>query len=295
MRIKNILAGVGSLVFTVLLWLLQMIPEPENEQFKAEHSDVFMVNYNLLWSNKVYIGVFLFLFSALMIIINNFYLYSKPHKRWLCIYMDHVMKVLFQGEYGTTRITIFKIRYGYKFILLYCGRAFIKCFWSHWKDGLLWEHVKNIPNPFKKYICMYARCSNPHQGGSSTYFPIAKEATEISGIVSKCIYNKRIETIETDMISDFFTPKKMLKDYNKKERGRIANYEKANYLNFQKMRCIHRLSNHLYAEPIYDNKENLWGVFVVDIESPSSNVISNNHKGISNAVQVISLSLNHFK
>lgn len=295
MRIKNILTGIGSFVFTVLLWLLQMIPEPENEQFKAEHSDVFMANYNWLWNNKVHIGIFLFIFAAILIVINNLYLYSKPHKRWLRIYMDHVMKVVFQGEYSTTRITIFKIKYGYQFILSYCVRAFVKCLHSHWKEDLLWEHAKNIPNPFKEYICMYTRCSNPHQKGSSTYFPIAKEVSEISGIVSKCIYNKRIETIETEMISDFFNSKKILKNYTKKEKERIANYAKANNLNFQKMRCIHRLSNHLYAEPIYDNKENIWGVFVVDIESPSSNVISNNHKGISNAVQVISLSLNHFK
>lgn len=295
MRVKNILSGIGSLIFTVLLWLLQMIPEPGDEQLKKNHSDVFMVNYNLLWDNKVYVGIFLFVFAATLIVINNLYLYSKPHKRWLRIYMDHVMKVVFQGEYSTTRITIFKIRYGYQFILSYCGRAFVKCLHSHWKEDLLWAHVKNIPNPFKEYICMYTRCSNPHQSGSSTYFPIAKEKSEISGIVSKCIYNKRIETIETEMISDFFAPKKVLKNYNKKEKSRIENYARANHLDFQKMRCIHRLSNHLYAEPIYNNKEAIWGVFVVDIESSNNNVISNNHKGISNAVQVISLSLNHFK
>ena len=295
MRIKNILTGIGSLFFTFLLWLLQTITDPRDEHFISEHSDLFIVIYNLLWNNKISLGVYLYLFLAVFIIINNLYLYSKPHKRWLRIYMDHVMKAVFGGEYATTRITIFKIRYGYQFILSYCGRAFIYCLSSHWKEGLLLEHVKNIPKPFKKYICMYTRCSNPYQRGSSTYFPIAKDVNEISGIVSKCVYNKRMVSVETDMISGFFKPEKKYSDYRKVEQTKITKYARDNCLKFDKMRCIHRLSNHLYAEPIYDNKDIIWGVFVVDIDSLSSNVISDNLKGISNAVQVISLSLNHFK
>lgn len=294
MKIKKLLPGIGSVILTIILWWLQMMENPTSDAFKKHHSSIIIALTTFVWENKVSIGFVVSVITILSIILNNILLYNKQQKKWLRAYMNHVMKEIFIGQYETTRITIFKIQYGYQFILSYCWRAFIKCLFSHLYDKLLYEHFKTIPNPFKQYIYMYSRCSNPHQDGSSTYFPIAKDTNEISGIASHCVYSKQVKIIETESISDFFKPCKTFNKYSKTEQKKINKYEKENILKFEKLRCIHRLSNHLYAEPIYDNKDEIWGVFIVDIDSQQKEVFANK-ENISNAVRIITLSLNHFK
>ena len=67
---------------------------------------------------------------------------------------------------------------------------------------------------------------------------------------------------------------------------------------YNRLRCIHRLSNNIYAEIIYDKHENIWGIFVVDIDINNNNRFFENDdmcNTMSKTVRTISISLNHVK
>ena len=220
-------------------------------------------------------------------------LIDKPSKRWLKVYLKHLMSELFNDDYTKTRITILKKVSGTRMIFVYLKYIFL-CSIQHIKEKTFILHLKRIPSPFSEYLMIYVRCSNPHPNGSSTYFPIAETTKEVCGLSSYCIYTKRKQVVNTAYISDFYTPSR--DDYNKTETRKITQYIKDNRINNDAIRCIHRLSNHIIAEPIFDENENVWGALVIDIDSPEEKVFTTDCENkLSTAIRVISFTLSHLK
>ena len=281
MKFKKI-ADVLGFALPCFLWWLQMMNLPADTDW-----GVFDQLYDWIWLNKNDIGVLASLFVVTCLFLAN---NSNPCKKWLKEYLNDSIRTIFAGDYEKTRVTIFRTRRGYRFIHKYIWHAFVKCLFSHCRDGLFWVHVKAFPNPFKKYICMYVRCSNPHQEGSSTYFKIANKEKEISGIASYAEYSRKARKIETEYISSFYSLKQ---EYTPTQAKKIVKYRKANKLTDEKMSCLHRLSNHLYAEPIFSSKNEIWGVLVIDIDSPEKDVFQGKEEAVVGVVKAISLSINH--
>lgn len=302
---KKYLPAIGAIIFTGLLWGLQMIPNPDSKSFVNEtyvFSDKFIKS---VWDYKFIIGLIFVLLSIIINVLNIYFQHRNDRKIWLKQYMKHIIKEEFSGEFARTRITIFKTNSGFRYTFPYLVRSYIKCFKSHKEDGLLGVHWKNKPKWSRSYLTMHIRCSTPHEGGSSTCFPIPRDINEVFGIASRCYYSKKTERIETFNISSIVSPNKKFADYTDGEKEKIIKYAKANhmYINgdmdktYGKLRCIHRLSNHLYAELIYDKNEEIWGVFVVDIDTDNDNEVFNPklRQIMSKTVRVMSLSLNHIK
>ncbi len=302
---SKIKSAVGSILLTGSLWSLQMLPNPDDPQFTNRtyvFSDQFI---KFISDNTFAIGFVIMGLSIFFTILNVSLALKSARKKYLKKYLEHVIKEDFGGRFDNTRITIFEVKKGYCYFITYVYRSFFRCFSSHWSNNLLWIHCKNSPQLTKKYLTIYARCSTPHEDGSSTFFPIPNERNKVFGIASMSYLSKKQEKVETVNISQIIKFDKEYVNYSTDEQSQIKKYMQANYMiidndtqkSYNRLRCIHRFSNHLYAEVIYDKNEDVWGVFVVDIENDSEERIftENKCKSMSKTIKAITIFLNHIK
>lgn len=293
MNFRNIIAQIILPAIVGIVWaLIGMFAEPDWNQYKIEYGIKLYPYIKWLWDNRIIFGIIISIVIFAIIVIMA--LIDKPSKRWLKVYLKHLMSELFHDDYSTTRITIFKKVSGYRMMWEYCKHALFRCAKQHVKEKTFKLHLKRIPNPFFNYLMIYVRCSNPYPNGSSTYFPIAESSTEVCGLSSYCIYTKSKHIVNTEYISEFYSPSRH--DYNKFEHSKIKQYIKDNKINEDMIKCIHRLSNHIIAEPIFDENENIWGALVVDVDSPEKDVFTTDCEDkLSTAIRIISFTLSHLK
>lgn len=292
MNLKNFINQIILPTLIGVVWtIIELIPEPDWKEIEINYGKELYPYICLLWNERILCGlVITIIIIAIMVIVT---LTDKPSKQWLRVYLKHLMAEAFNNDYTKTRITVFKMVSGWRMLRVYWKYIFFTCLIQHIRENTFMLHLKRTPNPFSKYLMIYVRCSNPHPEGSSTYFPIAESPQEICGLSSYCIYTKSKQIIETEYISEFYSPLKI--DYNKSEQAKIKKYIKDNKMSETIIKCIHRLSNHILAEPIFDENENVWGAIVVDVDSPEKNVFNPECQDkLSTAIRVISFTLNHF-
>lgn len=293
MNFRNIIAQIILPAIVGIVWaLIGMFAEPDWNQFKIEYGIKLYPCVKWLWDNRIILGIIISIVIFAIIVIMA--LIDKPSKRWLKVYLKHLMSELFNDDYSKTRITILKKVSGFRMMLVYIKHVLFHCAKQHIKEKTFILHLKRTPNLFSDYLMIYVRCSNPHPNGSSTYFPIAESSNDVCGLSSYCLYTKSKQIVNTEYISDFYTP--LRDNYNKFERAKIKQYIKDNKINEEMIKCIHRLSNHIIAEPIFDENENIWGALVVDIDSPEKDVFTTDCEDkLSTAIRIISFTLCHLK
>ena len=293
MRFKNIFAQIILPTIVSIYWaIIGLVNEPNWEIVKIDYGIKISQYIEWLWDSRIICGIVFSIFSFILITIIS--LTDKPSKQWLKVYLRYLMSELFNDDISKTRITILKKVSGVRMMLVYFKYILFTCLKQHLKEKTFWLHLKRIPNPFSSYLMIYVRCSNPHPNGSSTYFPIAESSKEVCGLSSYCIYTKCKQVVNTNYISNFYSP---LKDnYNQLESSKIKRYIKDNKINDFMIKCINRLSNHIIAEPIFDENENIWGALVVDIDSPEEEVFTTDCENkLSMAIRIISFTLSHLK
>ena len=291
MNLKNFIIQIILPIIIGIIWtIIELIPEPDWKVLEINYGKELYPYIEYMWNERIFCGLIITIIIILIMIVGT--LTDKPSKQWLRVYLKHLMAEAFNNDYSTTRITIFKKVSGWRMMRVYLKYIFFTCLIQHLKEKTFILHLKRIPNPFSKYLMIYVRCSNPHPDGSSTYFPIAKSNHDVCGLSSYCIYSKSKQTINTEYISAFYNPLK--NDYNKFEQAKINRYIKDNKMTEDVIKCIHRLSNHIIAEPIFDENEDIWGALVVDIDSPNENVFNKDCEAkLSTAIRVISFTLSH--
>lgn len=288
---------IANIIFTAILWFLQMWEKPNQNYTMNDWPPLFNEIYKSYiwgWNHKLLIGGVCVIFIILINITTTYLSYRSANKKWVRAVMTHLIKQELEPNHENVRITIFKEKYGISFMWSYILNTLLLNRSIHKKKKLLHIHLYNIPNPIKKYLVIYTRVSNPHENGTSTYYHIPHSEEEICGIVSKAHYNKSNCKIETKSIKDITLDHEKLNDYTSYYQTRLKKYMKDNYIDdFDKLRCIHRKSNQLWASPIINDKlGNIWGIIVIDKESDS--VFDQNTKNaFMSYTRILGLSLNH--
>ncbi len=285
-------------LLTGILWYIQMWTEPiPPYPFPFNKSEALGVLYKKnLWDNKIQIGIIIGVLLFVIQLLLATYPKYRRNKKWVKSYLEHIIFEKFQGDLEHTRITVFNIKPGYSILHKYIWKCFFKNLITHIQKGLFLCQVKLIPNPFKDYLVIYTRRSNPHEVGTSTYFPIASSPEEVCGIASHSLYIGRQYESETNSIKDI-----NIRDYkkiddipNRNNRKRVSDYMSANKIeDYNKLRSLHRLSNNVWANPIYGKNEKAWGVIVIDNESDGVSVFQNINKDLISYARILEMSLIH--
>lgn len=297
-RSLTFLSITTGFLLTIILWYIQMWTVPTLSIPYPFDKNPFLLNIykEALWPFKIQLA---FVVGALLLFIQLFIgLYPKfdRNRRWIKSVIDHIISEKFHGDLEHTRITVFRVRKGYTIFFSYLWKCFVWNLVKHYKKNVIISHIKLIPNPFKDYLVMYTRRSHPHEKGTSTFFPVASSPQEVCGIASHSLYIGAPSKVDVDSISNIPIKEfKKLDDIkNDKIKKRIGDYMDSNKINsFDALKCIHRLSNHVWANPIYDKDENSWGVIVVDNESDTPLLFSSIEQDLVSYTRIITLSIIH--
>ncbi|MCI5136838.1 MAG: hypothetical protein D3922_00125 [Candidatus Electrothrix sp. AR1] len=178
------------------------------------------------------------------------------------------MKQHLFGQPASHRITIYKVEWGFMWLLPYLWKIFSpKSILNHCRRNTFFFHIRNIPLPFAKYLVPYVRRGLPHENGTSTYIRMASSDDEITSFVS---YAVAMEEPRHKKLPDItrcnFTGKKNINDFQvKKEREDIKRYIDKGYIrNFKQLSSIHKKCSFIWATPLYDERNKLWGAMVID-------------------------------
>lgn len=218
-------------------------------------------------------------FLAIIVFIHfvSYFSIETDRKKWLRAFLKHVIQQDLGGNQYETRITIFREQYGYKFWIKYLWRCILKQ-----KD--IWDRLKKIPHPFKKYLIPYMRYSFPASTPSTTYFPISKYTDDPTDSVATMCY-KRGETININApyIQNIKLPND-LNDLSEDELSKVKEYmEKTSMNDYNKLRSIDRRSNHIYSVLIQRDTEEdnmRWGVMVFDKNSDTNEDLNDKLKNV---------------
>lgn len=146
-----------------------------------------------------------------------------------------------------------------------------------------WDRIRNMPNPFDKYLVPYIRYSFPDSTPSTSYFKIPKfNSDKEDSIVSLC-YKKGVPVnCNTTYIQGIELPDKISK-LDEDNRKKVKEYLRDSHMEYDKLRLIDRRANHLYAVLIQhdDEKETMrWGVIVFDKNSDKPDDLGNKLKNV---------------
>ncbi len=290
---------VGA-VLTFILWYIQMWsnPEPLSQiPFPFQEGDKWASFYkDYLWPYKIQIGLVISVLLFFLQAFISYYPKQKRYEKWMRSMMTHVLNEKFKGDLEHTRITIFRVKWGYSFLLSYLWDSFVRNFSVNYHDNLMKCRLLLVPNPFKKYLVVFLRKSNPYENGKSTFFPIANSENEVCGIASHSLYIGKSYSVDVDNISDINLRKysELQEMNNGTFKARVRKYMRENKIkDFNRLKCLHRLSNHVWANPIYDKNENPWGVVVVDNVSEEASLFATINDDLVSYSRIIQLSVIH--
>ena len=234
-----------------------VFPFNRNEDLKLEYPNYYS---NRILYGIIILGVFL-LSSIILELIPNYY-----NKKWFYrSLLNHFLNEKFKGDYKHNRITIFKITNGLVSFFIYVS-CIIQHIGVYVKRRKLRYYLYRLPNPFRSYLMVYARRSNPFEENSPTHFLVAKEDSEVEGIVALSLYSTsnlhvtlpNLDDIDMDSISD-------LNKYEGNDKDTILQYMNDSKIqSFEQLRTFNRLSKNLWATPIFDEDEAPWGAMVFD-------------------------------
>ena len=148
MNLRNIIAQIILPALIGIIWsLIGILEEPNWEQFKINYGQEIFPCVNWMWDKRISCGwvISIIIFSIIVLMTLN----NKPSKRWLKVYLKHLMSELFNDDYSNTRINILKKVSGIRMLLLDLKYILFICPIQHIKERTFWLHLKRIPNPFQ--------------------------------------------------------------------------------------------------------------------------------------------------
>lgn len=248
----EILLGV---LYPSFLWWLQTKELPEDKDSIL----YFLVNH------KVNIGL-LSLFLVLCYLIYKGLREKKVNDTIIDKILDLILKLDYKEKDIHYRVTIFKKISGLKLFFILCYKYAIN--WkAHCKKQT--QKLHKYPNFFKKYLYITHRQGQPHPNGTSTYFEVPNQESDIDGFVSYIYFEgtaasanlPNIKNVDLTQVTEAMLKKsrttnqiRNIKDYIKK--GKLRNLDK--------LKIIHRRATNLWATILSDNKGKAYGVLILD-------------------------------
>lgn len=250
--------NIAVIILTVVIALLQLLPQPVEDEFFA---------YTYLREHSIKI---VFIVSVLVILVHLYDIFVEKtsiQQKWTKRFLKHIIYQHLGGDNYHTRISILRARKGWRIfpgrLYHYVFRQFIENFKNHtWIVSL-----RQIPiHLFSDYLIVYERYSFPKDKRSYTYFLIPESSTEYNSLAVKCYKEGVDQQIMTEYISDIPLPRRFetLSTTNKK---RVRKYMKDSFIsesNYQTLLSLRQKSNNIYATPIFDEDQRIWGVFIID-------------------------------
>lgn len=289
---------IGFLL-TFILWYIQMWTDPSLEKiplpFPFGNDDISKSFYSTkLWPNKIQIAIIVGILLLIVQLIIGLHPKISRNKLWIKKMLNHILNEKLNYDLEHTRITVFRIKKGYTFLLPYIYNCFVANLLTHYKKGLLKSHFRITPHPFKDYLVMYTRRSNPYENGTSTFFQVAKSDEEVSGIASHSLYIGKPYKIVTKNISNIQLHNKSFEDLTIKQKQQVRAYMDDTKINdYSKLKCFHRLSNQIWANPIHDKNDKDWGVIVVDSDNVEKLIFDDIEEELISYSRIIELSIIH--
>lgn len=281
--ITTLLLGFVAIIF----WYAQVVtiepiyPFTTTEYFKKFYTK-FVYPNRITYS--VNIGVVIYILAAILAALPD-----SP-KRLVKLYLDLMMKQQYFGAPSKHRITIFKLRRGYSIFPSYIWKC-IKCSPKHISKGIFFSHLQNAPwSIFSLYLVQYVRRGQPCEGGSTTFFPVPEQESEVSSFVAYAFFQEMPCNVKLPNISGIkLSSIKSIDDLPDAEKRIVKKYIKDGKVPFEKLRFLHRYSQYLWATPIYDEKNNRWGAIIVDSESLDKDYDQNDDlvRNLKNSVDTI--------
>lgn len=244
---------LSIVVSGVCFWLgdIQAIPKdsiPPNP-FRFLNAE----SYNNIPEYKNII-VLIVIIIFVIILVAHAYHAECERKKWLKSFLKHLTNQHLSGGNYNTRITIFTLRRGWRFLLPHLW-AFI------WDSN---HPYSMVPNPFKKYLAIYVRYTSLKQPKSFTFFRIDNNSKKHSkSLVAECFKTGEKITGRTSTIKDIDLPSDRNKLYGEKKK-RVDRYMKDTLIeDYDTLLTINSPSNSILALPIIHSTER-WGVIVFD-------------------------------
>lgn len=285
-KILNIL----TIILTVVLWGLQMLP------CETQNGFLLWVKAHLYAIAAVAAGI------VIMLHVTDFLAGRERNmKEWLCKFLKHILDEHLLGEVYQVRISIMKVKPGYKLLIKSFCYFIIKNFFnnikhSSWKSA--WKCV--TIHLLSDYLTVYARYGYPKGKRSHVYFRLSDKANRkrFNGVAEKCYTEGMVQKVHTVDISRIDVSKPFAA-LNGKEQQKVRKYMKACSFDascYESLRLMHRISNNLYAVPVALSDQSIWGVVIIDnISDKPNNFETELENYMPSYMKIISLSLSSLK
>lgn len=254
---RNKWLNIFVIVFTAILWAMQMIPDPKDGEF-------FWLPY--LRMSKYWIALFSFCFVIGYHLIDIIIERDKIQKKWIKNFLRHIVCLDLGGENYHTRVSVLRPKWGYQIFLKRVWYFLILRFIENFKEKTWKQSFKQLPIHLgTKYLVVYQRYSYPEEKKSYTYFRVHGE----NGVAVKC-YREGIDCeVNTNRITDIPLPSNLseLKGVVKRQ---VKKYMTDSYIgeeNYETLLTMVKRANNIYATPIIIDQK-VWGVLIIDNDEP---------------------------
>lgn len=246
--------NVWAIVFTAILWSMQMLPEYKEDEF-------FLLPF--LREYKFYIAL-----SAFLVIV-GYHLFDilverdKIEKKWVKKFLHHIVNLDLGGNNYHTRVSVLRAKKGYRIILSRLWYLLIIRFFENFKDHCWLQSIRQIPiHLFSEYLYVYQRYSYPKEKRSYTCFRVRKE----NGVAVKC-YEEGVDCeVMTSCISDIVLPDN-ISQLSTSQQRRVKKYMHDSFIadnNYGTLLAMVKRANNIYATPIIIDQQHIWGVHIID-------------------------------
>lgn len=254
-----LIGKISGVLFTILLWYLQEIPSSSDRQY-----DIFLREHKILVAS---VATFIVIVAIVIDNIIDYFARRNKIKNWSKSFLKHIIEEHLDGGDYQTRITIFRPRKGYEIILPYLLIFPVKAIFK--KQYRVWNksYWINIPiRLFDDYLSVYARYGHSDNYYSYTHFLLTNRDESYNGVADKCYKERWEQEVCTIRIWKENIPYKYVNANSKVRKYMTDSYIAEEY--YSSLRLMNTKSNNLYAVPIFTEDQHIWGVMMIDNDSP---------------------------
>ncbi len=277
--------NICVIVFTAILWAVQMVPAQEDGEYFFWH---YIRDYQFC------IAFVSFLLVILYHLYDIFVEHDYIQKKWIKKFLRHIACLDLGGDNYHTRISILRPKWGFQIFIKRAWYFLVLRFIENFKNNTWRQSFKQLPiHLFTKYLIVYQRYSYPAEKQSYTYFRDYGD----NGVAVKCFREGIDCEVNTNPITDVTLPSKF-SGLTGSLKKRVKKYMTDSFIgedNYESLLTMVKRANNIYATPIIIEQE-VWGVLIIDNDEPE--VVSFKKKIdpiIDRYIKIFVFTINHLK